>query len=79
MAGDGAFTALVGAQVRLLSMAVHGMGLTLMTEEAGGRRKPGILAALNLAAVRLEVGVHEFAAMGSVTEARGWGGSCPYS
>ena len=64
VAGDGALAALVGAQVRLLPVAVHGVGLTLMAEEAGSRRKPGILAALDLAAVRLEVRVDKFAAMG---------------
>jgi hypothetical protein len=40
------------------------MGLTLMPEEAGSGRKPGVLAAFDLAAVRLEMGVHELAAGG---------------
>jgi hypothetical protein len=64
MASVGALTALVGAQIRLLAVSVHGVGLTLMPEETGGRREPGILATLNLAAVRLEVGIHELAAGG---------------
>lgn len=64
MARDGALAALVGAQIRLLAMSVHGVGLTLMSEKAGGRRKAGVLAALNLAAVRLEVGIHELAVGG---------------
>ena len=61
-----ALTSLIGAQVRLLPMAVHGVGLALMAEQAGSRREPGVLAALNLAAVWLQVGIHEFA-----TEGRG--------
>jgi hypothetical protein len=63
MAGNGALTAFIGAQIRLLAVTMHGVGLTLMSQEAGSRRKPGILATLNLAAVRLEVRVHKFAAV----------------
>jgi hypothetical protein len=68
MASGGALAALVGAQIRLLAVSVHGVGLTLMPEEAGGRRKPGILATLDLAAVGLEVGVHKLAVGGLVEE-----------
>jgi hypothetical protein len=63
VASDRALAALVGAQIRLLTVAVHGVGLTLVPEEAGSRRKPGILATLNLAAVGLEVGVDKLAAV----------------
>jgi hypothetical protein len=64
MARNRAFTALICAPVRLLTVAVHGVGLTLMAEKAGGRREPGVLATLNLAAVRLKVGVHKLAVHG---------------
>lgn len=66
MAGNRALTPFIGAQVRLLAVAVHGVGLTLMPKEAGSRGKAGILATLNLAAVGLEVRVDEFAAMAVV-------------
>lgn len=57
----GALASLIGAQVRLLAMAVHGMCLALMTEQAGSRGKAGVLASLNLAAVGLQVRVDELA------------------
>jgi hypothetical protein len=62
----GALATFIGAEVGLIPMAVHGVGLTLMAEEACGRRKPGIFTRLNLAAVWLEMGIHEFAAGGGV-------------
>lgn len=61
VAGDRPFTALICAQIGLLTMTVHGVRLTLMTQEAGSGREASILAALNLAAVGLEVGVDKFA------------------
>ena len=57
----GALASLISAQVGLLAMAVHGVGLTLMTKKAGSRREAGILAPLNLAAVGLQVRVDELA------------------
>lgn len=42
-------------------MAVHGMGLALMSEKACGRREAGVLAGLHLASVGLQVRVDEFA------------------
>lgn len=42
-------------------MAVHGVSLALVPEEAGSGGEPGILAAVHLAAVGLEVGVHKLA------------------
>jgi len=62
MSGQGALASLIGAQIRLLTVTVHGVGLTLMPEEAGSRREPGVLAALNLAAIGLQVGINKLAA-----------------
>lgn len=64
MASDGALASLICAKVRLLTVSVHGMGLTLMSEKASSRRKPGVLATLNLAAVGLEVGINKLAVVG---------------
>lgn len=64
VSGERALTSFIGAQVWLLTVAVHGMGLTLMTKEASSGREPGILAALNLAPVWLEVGIHKLAVEG---------------
>jgi len=61
MSGKRAFAALISAEIRLLTMAMHGVGLTLMPEEASSGRKPGVLATLNLAAVGLQVGINELA------------------
>lgn len=52
-ARDGTVTSLVGAKVGLVSMPMHGMGLTLMSKEAGGRGKAGVLARIDLASVGL--------------------------
>lgn len=61
VAGNGALATLIGAEVRLLTMAVHRVGLTLMPEEASSGGKPSVLATLNTAAVGLEVGIHKLA------------------
>lgn len=57
----GAIASVVGAQVGLVSMAVHGVGFALMSEEARGRREAGVFARLHLASVGLQVRVDEFA------------------
>lgn len=56
-----ALASFIGAQVWLLAMSMHGVGLTLMAEQASSRRETGILASLNLAAVGLQMGIHKFA------------------
>ena len=61
MSGKRAFASLIGAKVGLLSMSMHGVGLTLMTKKASSRRETGVLAPLNLATVGLEVRVNELA------------------
>lgn len=58
-----AFTSLISAEIGLLSMSVHGVGLTLMTKKASGRRETSVLAPFNLAAVGLEVRINELAVM----------------
>jgi len=64
VADDRALATRVCAEVRLLTMAVHGMGLTLMAQKAGGRGEPRVLATLNLATVRLEVRVYKLTVTG---------------
>ena len=59
---SGALASLVGAEEGLVAVAVHGVGLALMAEEARGGGKPGVLAGVDLASVGLQVGIHEFAA-----------------
>lgn len=49
------------AQEGLVTMAMETMSLTLVAKQASGGREPGTLAGLGLAAVGLQVGVHEFA------------------
>lgn len=62
IAGHGTVASFIGAQEGLVAVAVHGMSLTLMAEQAGSGGETGILAGVNLAAVGLQVGVHELAA-----------------
>ena len=57
----GPFTSLISAKIRLISVAVHSVGLTLVSEQAGGGREAGILTRVGLATVRLQVRVHKFA------------------
>lgn len=61
IAGNGPITSLVGAEVGLVPMSMHGVSFPLMPEQAGSGREPGVLARVNLAAVWLEVGVHKLA------------------
>jgi hypothetical protein len=61
-----ALASFILAQERLVTMTMETMGLTLVAKQASGGREPGTLAGLGLAAVRLQVGVHEFA--GSVSD-----------
>lgn len=68
-ARNGTVTSLVGAKVGLVSMTMHGVGLTLMSKKTGSGGESGVLARINLASVRLQVGVHEFAGDG-VKEAK---------
>lgn len=60
-----AVATLIAAQVGLVSMSMHGVGLTLMSKKAGGGREPGVLARINLATVWLQVRVHELAVFAS--------------
>ena len=61
IAGNGAFTSFICAEVGLVAMSMHGVGFTLMTEEAGRGRETGVLTSMDLAPVWLQMGVHEFA------------------
>lgn len=54
-------TALVGASKWLGSMSVHTVCLALVAKKTGSRRETGVLARNNLATVRLQVRVDEFA------------------
>jgi hypothetical protein len=56
-----ALAALIGTQVWFVAVSMHGVGFTLMTKEAGRGREPGVLAGNNLASIRFQVRVHEFA------------------
>lgn len=57
---NGALTALINTEERLVAMTMESVGLTFMAEEASSRREAGALARLSLAAVGLQVGVHKF-------------------
>lgn len=61
IAVHGAVAAIIGAQERLVSVAVHGMSLALVTEEASSGREAGVLARGVLATVGLQVGVNKLA------------------
>lgn len=63
MSGKRAFASLISAEVGLLSMSVHSVGLALMTKKASSGRETGVLASFNLAAVGLEVRIDELAVM----------------
>lgn len=52
---NGALTALINTEERLVAMTMKSVGLTFMAEEASSRRESGALARLSLAAVGLQV------------------------
>jgi len=58
----GALAPFVGAEEGFITVAVHGVGLTLMAEKACRGGKPGVLAGVDLAAVGLQVRIDKFAA-----------------
>jgi hypothetical protein len=64
VARHGTVAAVVRAQEGLVTVAVHGVGLTLVAKEARRGREPGVLAGLVLAPVGLEVRVDELAVKG---------------
>jgi hypothetical protein len=57
---DAALAAFITAQEGLVSVAVHGMGFTLVAEQAGCGGELEFLASTDLALVGLQVGIHEF-------------------
>lgn len=59
----GTLTTLVGAVVGLV--AVHAVSLALVSEKARSRGEAGVSTGLNLAAVRPQVGIDEFATQGN--------------
>lgn len=74
ISGNAAFTGFICTEVRFVAMSMHGVGLTLMTKEAGRGRETGVLTCVDLASVWLQMGVHEFAGrdgMVSIGEGRG--------
>jgi hypothetical protein len=62
---NGSLTTLINTKERLVAMTMESVGLTFVAEEASSRGEAGALARLSLAAVGLQVRVHEFA--GSVS------------
>lgn len=59
-ARDGAVASLVVAKVGLVTVAVHGVSLALVAEQAGSGGEASVLAGVDLAAVGLQVGVDKF-------------------
>jgi hypothetical protein len=58
---EGALAVVCGAEEGLLAVAVHGVGFPLVAEQTRRRGEPGVAAALDLAAVGLQVGIDTFA------------------
>lgn len=77
--GIGAIAPFIGAEERLVAVAMHGVSLALMAEKAGCAGEARVLARFDLAPIGLQVGVHEFAAPGVawlVCEGRKTRGCC---
>ena len=74
ISGYATFATFIGTEEGLVAMAMHSVGLTLVPEETGSGREMEVLAGEDLAAVRLQVGIHEFASKGKVVSgAKGLG------
>jgi len=61
ISSDTTLAAFVFAKEGLFSMSMHGMGFTLMAEEAGGGGKTVVSTCCGLAAIWLQVRVDKFA------------------
>lgn len=59
--GHSTLAAVVHAKERLVTMAMQSVGLTLVTKEASGGGESSSLTGISLAAVGLEMRIHEFA------------------
>ena len=59
--GDATLTAFIGTEEGFVAMAMHSVGLTLVTEETGSGGEMEILTGKYLATVWLQMRVHEFA------------------
>lgn len=57
---DASFTTIIGAKEGLVAVSMHGVGLTLVSEETGRGRKVEVLTSNDLAPVGLEMRIHEF-------------------
>jgi hypothetical protein len=66
IADNTAFTALICAEVGFVAMSVHSMSFTLVTKETRRGGEARGLARNDLASVRLQVRIHEFADSGVV-------------
>jgi hypothetical protein len=66
IAQDTSLTTIIGAEEGLVAVSMHGVGLTLMSEETGRGREVEILTGNDLATVWLEMRVHEFTGTGDV-------------
>ena len=66
ISGNTTVASFVCAEEGLFTVSMHGVGLTLMSEETGRGWEVEILAGRDLTSVRLQVGVHEFADRGEV-------------
>ena len=66
ISGNAAVAAFICTEVGFVAVAVHSVGFTLMTEEAGRGREPGVLTCYNLAPVGLQMGVDKFASRDEV-------------
>jgi hypothetical protein len=63
--GVGALASFISAEERLVTVTMHGVGLALMAKKACRGGKPCVLTRLDLAAIGLQMGIHEFAACGA--------------
>jgi hypothetical protein len=61
ISGNTAFATFIGTEVGFVAMSMHGVGFTLMAEEARSGRETGVLTGNNLAPVGLQMGVDKFA------------------
>lgn len=69
---DATLTAFVLAKVWFIAVSMHGVRFALMTKKAGSGREMEILASMELATVRLEVGVDKFAGLLSLAWPNEW-------
>jgi hypothetical protein len=72
ISGHTSLATFIGAEERFVAVSMHGVGFTLMAEEASSGREIEGLTSSDLAVIWLEVRIHEFTGTHEVVSMEAW-------